>query len=161
MSEIFELKGCMPSGVTPKSSWDDQSSKDGLDAEKPHRNYVQSNSKRAGNVSVQIPTRFGAFWRDFPIGFPMIYKGISGFYCFGAQSESREVLYWSIRGQILIFLSDIRTHLVGTGSEIRQYLHISISTSKWHWFFTYSVRFWPAVTPKTCLKWWFWIANQL
>ena len=27
----------------------------------------------------------------------MIYKGISGFYCFWSQSESREVLYWSIR----------------------------------------------------------------
>ena len=87
----------MPSGLTPKSSWDDESSKDGLDAEKPHRNYVQSNSKRTGNVSVHIPNRFGVFRRDFAIGFPMIYKGISGFYCFGAQSESREVLYWSIR----------------------------------------------------------------
>ena len=26
----------------------------------------------------------------------MIYKGISGFYCFGAQSESREVLYGTL-----------------------------------------------------------------
>ena len=55
------FKGCMPSALTPKSSWDDESSKDGLDAEKPHRNYVQSNSKRTGNVSVHIPNRFGVF----------------------------------------------------------------------------------------------------
>ena len=83
--------------VHPTLSWDHQSSKCGLNTGKSRRNYVQNNRIHPGNVSEHIPDQFGAFWRDFPIGFPMIYKGISGFYCFWSQSESREVLYWFIR----------------------------------------------------------------
>ena len=49
------------------------------------------------NVSDHIPDQFGPFWRDLPIGFPMIYNEISEFYSFWSQTESREVLYWSIR----------------------------------------------------------------
>ena len=57
----YTLKGALPSHVTPTLSWDHQRSKGGLDAEKPHRNYVQSNRKHPGNVSVHIPNRIGAF----------------------------------------------------------------------------------------------------